>query len=68
MNILDNNEPGGCNTNFSKTLQDIGNASIPYNPLSTNSNAVVRETLERNGFNSGTPPVWAPGWGTPLPR
>jgi len=67
MNIVDNNEPCGCNSDFSRIMQDIQNANIPYNPFSTNSNATVRETLERAGYHPGTPPVWAPGWGTQLP-
>jgi RHS repeat-associated protein len=67
MNVLNNNEPCGCNTDFAKAMRDIQNAHIPYNPLSTNSNATVREALERSGFNPGEPPVWAPGWETQLP-
>jgi RHS repeat-associated protein len=69
MNILNDDKPCSCdNDKFAKTLQDINNAQIPYNPFSTNSNATAREVLERNGFNPSTPPVWAPGWNTKLPR
>ncbi len=68
VNMLDNNEPCGCNAGFAQTLKNIQKANIPYNPFSTNSNAVVRETLERNDFVPPVPPVWVPGWGTPLPR
>jgi RHS repeat-associated protein len=67
MNVLDNNEPCTCNDALAQAMQDIEYAYLPYNPFSTNSNAVVREALERTGYAPGTPPVWAPGWNTQLP-
>jgi RHS repeat-associated protein len=66
--LQDDNEPCGCNSAFASTLNNIQNAQIPYNPLSTNSNATARAVLQGGGFNPPTPPVWAPGWSTPLPQ
>ena len=68
VTVLDDNEPCTCRADFEKAVRDIQNAQIPYNPLSTNSNATAREVIERGGFKSPTPPVWAPGWSTPLPK
>lgn len=59
---------GGYNSALAKALGDINKAQIPYNPLSTNSNAVAREIIERAGLSVPSPPVWAPGWSTRLPR
>jgi RHS repeat-associated protein len=59
---------GGYNSALAKALGDINKAQIPYNPLSTNSNAVAREIIERAGLSAPSPPVWAPGWSTRLPR
>ena len=39
---------------------------IPYRFLSTNSNAAVTQALEAAHLPVPTPPVSAPGWGTPL--
>ncbi|MEO8007740.1 MAG: RHS repeat-associated core domain-containing protein, partial [Betaproteobacteria bacterium] len=66
--MQDDNEPCGCNSAFASTLNNIQNAQIPYNPLSTNSNATARALLQGAGFSPTTPPVWAPGWSTPLPQ
>lgn len=52
---------------FERILMSINQARIPYRPLTTNSNAFVRTTLERAGLIPGSPPVWAPGWDTELP-
>jgi RHS repeat-associated protein len=68
MRVAD--QAGDCecyNKPFGQIMDDIANANIPYNPFSRNSNATVRETLERAGLNPGRPPVWAPGWNTQLP-
>jgi len=68
MTVLDNNAAcGPYDARFEQIMRDIQNASIPYNPLTTNSNAVAREALERAGLNPGRPPVWTPGWNTRLP-
>jgi RHS repeat-associated protein len=68
MTVLDNNAPcGPYDARFGQIMRDIQNAAIPYNPVSTNSNAVAREALERAGLSPGRPPVWAPGWNTRLP-
>ena len=67
MTVLDNNAPcGPYDARFGQIMRDIQNAAIPYNPVSTNSNAVAREALERAGLSPGRPPVWAPGWNTRL--
>jgi hypothetical protein len=63
-------KPGNCDaieSQFSRHANDIQRASIPYNPLSTNSNATVREILERSAVPIPQPVVWAPGWNTQLP-
>jgi len=44
----------------------LNSASLPYNPLSTNSNAFVRYALTWIHVTPGAPPVWAPGWDTIL--
>ncbi len=41
-------------------------ANIPYNPLSTNSNAYVTNALQSIGVPTPKAPVWAPGAGTNL--
>jgi RHS repeat-associated protein len=67
VNILNNSEPCTCtNNNFAQTLQNIQNAQIPYNPLSTNSNATARDVILNSGLPVPIPPVWVPGWSTPL--
>jgi hypothetical protein len=53
---------------FKNAINAINNAKIPYNPFSTNSNAFANDILTRSGLNPGSPPVWAPGWGSTLPR
>jgi RHS repeat-associated protein len=51
-----------------KNGMDINNAMIAYNPFSTNSNAFVREVLERSALPPPNPPaVNVPGWKTYLP-
>jgi len=51
---------------FEQTMIGIREAQIPYWPLSSNSNATASEALRQAGFAPGRPPVWSPGWGTPL--
>ena len=54
------------NQTFVDTLERINSALIPYNPLSTNSNAVARTVLQDSGLNPTKPSGWAPGWDTNL--
>ncbi len=64
---MDNDEScDSYNKSFSSTLDLITSKNIPYNPLTTNSNAVVRTMLERAGVKNVKPVVWAPGWNTTL--
>ena len=66
MAVLDNNAPcGPYDARLGQVMRDIHSAAIPYNPLTTNSNTVAREALERARLNPGRPPVWAQG-GTPV--
>ena len=44
----------------------LNQANIPYNPLSTNSNAYVTNALQSIGVPTPKAPVWAPGAGTNL--
>ena len=63
-------EAGTCDSveaQLSRALNEIEAANIPYNPLSTNSNATAREALERVGYPNVDPAAWAPGWNTQLP-
>ncbi len=65
---IDNDKPCGCIENeLNRALQNIQNANIPYNPLSTNSNSVAFRALQGIGVNPGVAPAPAPGWGIPLP-
>lgn len=65
--VVDNSDPcDKYNASFAKTLAAIGDAGIPYNPFSSNSNAVVHELLSQAGLNVGKPAVWVPGWNTRL--
>lgn len=63
--------PGSCDAterNLTRHLGEIDDVQIPYNPLSTNSNATAHTILERSGIHAGVKtPVWAPGWNTRLP-
>jgi RHS repeat-associated protein len=65
--VVDNNE--SCdkyNKSFSATADAINAANIGYNPLTTNSNAVVTEMLRKAGIPVPAPIVLAHGWGTRL--
>jgi RHS repeat-associated protein len=67
--LVDDSAPcNGYVASFTHTLAAIANRAIPYNPFTTNSNAVVRELLAKAGLRPGTPIVWAPGWSTVLLR
>lgn len=67
--ILDNDLP--CDTyNFAleQISQNINQSNISYSPWTTNSNATVTTLLSGIGLRAPPAlPVWAPGWGTPLP-
>jgi hypothetical protein len=61
--------PGNCDAiegQFARHANDIEAAGINYMPLGSNSNATVREILERAGYNDVQPVVNAPGWNTQL--
>jgi RHS repeat-associated protein len=65
-------DSGTCdfyNTGFRNILEDIENGKIPYVPWASNSNATVREVLERAGLEPKSTPssVIASGWHTQLP-
>ena len=65
--VLDNDEP--CDkyiASFAATAAAINGANIAYNPLTTNSNAVVSNMLRRAGIPVPRPAVRAYGWGTTL--
>jgi hypothetical protein len=68
MTILNDSEScASYNASFALTLTNILYSNIPYNPFSTNSNAVANTALTNAGLNPGTPPVWVPGWGRSCP-
>ena len=55
---------------FRGKAMEIGSAMVPYNPVTTNSNAAVSSVLSRTGLGTKMTktPVWAPGWSTNLPN
>jgi RHS repeat-associated protein len=62
-NVVDNDEPcDKYNKSFASTLQSIGDKNMPYNPFTTNSNAVVGTALREAGLSMGKRPVWAPSF------
>jgi len=57
--MLNNDAPcDPFDASFEETMKDIQNASIPYNPISTNSNAVAYEALKRAGLNPPSSPAY----------
>jgi len=66
---INNDKPCTCiNKQLANVLQGISGAGIPYNPLSTNSNATAFRALQSLGIAApGSAPAPAPGWGIPLP-
>jgi RHS repeat-associated protein len=67
MRVVDDDQPcDRYDAAFTFALGILENARIPYNPLTTNSNAAVRYMLETARIKYGRPPVWAPGWNTDL--
>jgi hypothetical protein len=62
-------QPGNCDRidrDFAATANAVENAVIPYNPLSTNSNATARTIIEGAGIAAPRPSEWVPGWDTRL--
>lgn len=61
---------GSCDARdaaFARAADRVEASVIPYNPLSTNSNATARTILESAGIRAPDPSVWAPGYRTELP-
>lgn len=46
----------------------VNNANVPYHLLGPNSNSVTSGGLSALGINDWSPPVIAPGWGSPIPH
>jgi RHS repeat-associated protein len=66
--LLSNDLPAAGYTSQLQQYQNSVNGSdIPYNPLSTNSNAYAAGAANSLGLTVPKPPVWAPGAGTTLP-
>ena len=60
---------GSCDAReavFADTARRVQDAVIPYNPLSSNSNATARTIIESAGIWA-TPDAFVPGWVTQLP-
>jgi hypothetical protein len=51
---------------FEKVLSNIQNARVPYDPTSSNSNAVASTLLQQCLGRRFSPPVFSPGWNYPL--
>jgi hypothetical protein len=63
MNVLSDDKPcDKYNQSFGLTLQRIDAKGIPYNPFTTNSNAVVGTALRQADLPLAPRPVWAPGF------
>ena len=66
--LLSNDQPASGYIDQLQSYSDnINNSNIPYNPLSTNSNAYAAGAANFLGLTVPKPPVNAPGSGTPLP-
>lgn len=69
--LVDDDKPASYYLGRLKKEADrINQLSVPYNPLTTNSNAAARSMLEGAGIPlppSEQMPRWVPGWGTKLP-
>ncbi|MFZ0708221.1 MAG: RHS repeat-associated core domain-containing protein, partial [Candidatus Korobacteraceae bacterium] len=65
--VLSNDLPASSYINGLQQFDTgLNSANIPYNPLSTNSNAYVTNALQSIGVPTPKAPVWAPGAGTNL--
>ena len=69
VTLLSNDQPAASYTDQLNQYENtINGANIPYNPLSTNSNAYAQGAVQFLGLTPpATPPVLAPGHDTPLP-
>jgi RHS repeat-associated protein len=66
--LLSNDQPAaGYIGQFQQYSDNINQSNIPYNPLTTNSNAYAAGAANFLGLTVPQPPVNAPGSGTPLP-
>jgi RHS repeat-associated protein len=67
IRLLDNDQPCGCIEKcLGNNLLQIDNANIPYNGLTSNSNATAYTLLKNCGLSPPAPPVLAPGYNFPL--
>ena len=67
MTLLQDGAPCGIlNLRLTGAEIALNSAEIPYNPLTTNSNAFVPYALSWIHLAPGAPPVSAPGWDTVL--
>jgi hypothetical protein len=67
VTVLSNDLPASSYINgLTQFDSGVNQANIPYNPLSTNSNAYVTNALQSIGVPTPKAPVWAPGAGTNL--
>jgi RHS repeat-associated protein len=69
VTLLSNNQPAsGYTDQLNQYQNNINQSNIPYNPLSTNSNAYAEGAAKFLGLTPpASPPVLAQGHGTPLP-
>jgi RHS repeat-associated protein len=69
VTLLSNDQPAsGYTDQLNQYENTINGANIPYNPLSTNSNAYAQGAVQFLGLTPpASPPVLAPGHDTPLP-
>jgi hypothetical protein len=64
VTVLSNDLPASSYINgLTQFDTGLNQANIPYNPLSTNSNAYVTNALQSVGVPTPNAPVWAPGAG-----
>jgi hypothetical protein len=64
--IFQNDQPFDKFQVFEESMVRINGQNIPYNPLTTNSNAAAHQMIRDLGFEPPVDPVWAPGSGTEL--
>lgn len=61
VQVFKNDKPFDKFQELNASMDRIENKLIPYNPLTTNSNAVAHQGIEDIGFPRPVAPVWAPG-------
>jgi RHS repeat-associated protein len=67
VRVLDTTEScDWVHRSFNRTIRAINRRNIPYNPVTTNSNATARLLLQRAYLSVYRTPVFAPGWDTRL--